>query len=180
MRRVRPVISLLGTLAVGACVVAPPVGPSITALPSKNKSLTEFQQEDGACRQYASQSIGYGSPAQAAQDSAVSSAALGTVLGAAAGALLGAAAGNPGAGAAIGAGGGLLIGSAEGSNAAQYSGASLQQRYDGSYMQCMASKGNTVPRIVAAPSPYAYPYGPYAYGPYGYPAYPGYYPYRPY
>jgi hypothetical protein len=85
-------------------------------------------------------------------------------------------------GAAIGAGSGALLGTAQGAGAAAYSGASVQQHYDVSYAQCMASRGNIVQEPVAEgggypaqyaygggypapPYPYAYPYGPYPYGP---------------
>src|SRR4051794_12545063 len=93
-------------LALGACTVAPPTGPNVWVMPGAGKDLARFQQEDGACRGHAQQQIGYGSPQQAANQSAVGSAAVGTALGATAGALLGAAGGNAGAGAAVGAGGG--------------------------------------------------------------------------
>jgi hypothetical protein len=153
------------TLALGACAVAPPVGPAVLALPPEGKDLARFQQEDGSCRQYASAQIGYSSPAQAASQSAVGSAALGTALGAAAGALLGAAAGGAGIGAAFGAGTGLLFGSAVGADNAYASGGGLQQRYDLAYAQCMTASGN---RLQASP---AAPYYPPSYGPYAYPAY---------
>src|SRR5579885_2074587 len=100
------VATLLGTLALGACAVGPPAGPSVAALPGKDKSLEAFQQDDAACRQYAAQTLGGVSPADAANQSMANSAVAGTLLGAAAGAAIGAAAGNPAAGAAIGAGSG--------------------------------------------------------------------------
>ena len=175
---------LLGALLLAGCVTAPS-GPSVLVLPAKDKTFAQFQQEDANCRQFASAQTGGVSPADAANSSTAASAAVGTVLGAAAGAAIGAAAGNPAAGAAIGAGSGLFLGGASGLNAGAYSGASLQQRYDMSYLQCMAASGNEVPQTVAgtghpgyyAPSGYAYPY-PYPYYPYyAYPyAYPGYYP----
>ena len=168
MHRIAPPLAIAGTLVLTACAVAPPTGPSIAAMPAQGKSLAQFQQDDMACRQYASQQLGM-SPAQAAQQSAVNSAAVGTLLGAAAGAALGAAAGNPGAGAAIGAGSGLLVGSAAGASAAQVSGATMQQRYDTGYAQCMYTKGNSVPMTTAGPAGYPPP---------AYPAYPppAYYP----
>jgi hypothetical protein len=135
-----------GTLALGGCVVVPPPGPTILAAPGPGKTFTQFQQDDITCRQYAVQQTGYVSPAEAATQSGVNSAALGTVLGAAVGALLGAAGGDPGAGAAFGAGSGLLLGGASGTGAAQVSGAAVQQRYDVSYLQCMSARGDTVPR----------------------------------
>src|SRR5260221_12858614 len=118
MRRLELSIALVGPLALGACAVAPPTGPSVMVLPAKGKSFADFQEDDAVCRQYASQQIGYGAPAQAANYSAVSSAVVGTALGAAAGALLGAAAGNAGLGAAARAGGGLLFWGAAGVGAA--------------------------------------------------------------
>ncbi len=173
MRRVKEIAVLAGTLALGACAVAPPAGPSVMALPAKDKSFADFQQDDMTCRQYASVQTGGTSPQQAANDSAATSAVVGTVLGAAAGAAIGAAAGNPAAGAAIGAGSGLFLGGASGLGAAGYSAAALQQRYDMSYVQCMSAKGESVPTALDAPTPgygYAYPPG-YAYG-YPYPAIP--------
>lgn len=189
MMRASPVLALAATLALCACAVAPPTGPSIAAFPPKGKDLAQFQQDDVACRQYAAQQLGIG-PAEAAQQSAINSAAVGTLLGAAAGAAIGAAAGNPAAGAIAGAGGGLLLGSAAGANAAAVSGASFQQRYDINYAQCMASKGNTVPTVASGPAPYpsapgyaapGYAAPGYAYPGYAYPGYPpAYYPYPAY
>jgi hypothetical protein len=169
---------LLGSLALGACVAAPPVGPSVAVMPGPGKTLAQFQQDDMTCRGYAQQQIGGAQPAQAANDSAVGSAVVGTGLGAAAGALLGAAAGNAGVGAAAGAGAGLLMGSAVGAQNAQISGEGLQQRYDVGYMQCMAANGESVPPpqqaaqpvyapAYAYPAPVYYPYPPPAYYGYG-------------
>ncbi|MGE5200637.1 MAG: glycine zipper family protein [Acidobacteriota bacterium] len=171
MRPVSRYLALVGALLLGACAVGPPPGPSVSAMPPQGKSTEAFQQDDGVCRQYALQANGYASPADAANQSAANSIALGTILGAAAGAAIGAAAGNPAAGAAIGAGSGFVLGGASGAGAAQYSAASVQYGYDVSYLQCMASRGNRVPQL----PPLQYAYGPYAYGPYGYP--PPYYPY---
>jgi hypothetical protein len=173
MSRVASLMALSGTLLLGACVVVPPSEPGIVAMPGKDKTLEAFQQDDAACRQYASQAIGNRSPAAAANESAVTSGAAGTVLGAAAGAAIGAAAGNPAAGAAIGAGSGLVLGSAAGVNAAQLSGDAAQRQYDISYAQCMVSKGDTI----ASPQPAAVPYP--VYPPYYYPP-PYAYPYPPY
>lgn len=57
-------------LALSACAVAPPQGPTIVALPPAGKDLTQFQQEDNTCRGYAQQRIGYGSAQQPADGSA--------------------------------------------------------------------------------------------------------------
>lgn len=174
MIRIARSVTLAGALALGACAVAPPTGPSVMALPAKDKSFEAFQQDDNACRQYASAQIGFGSPAQAATQSAVNSTVLGTVLGGAAGAAIGAAAGNPALGAAIGAGTGLVFGGAAGANAAGLSQADLQRRYDIGYIQCMTAKGESVPQSLPAHAGSGYPYPYYAYG-YGYPYYPYYY-----
>ncbi|HEY3845934.1 MAG TPA: glycine zipper family protein [Acetobacteraceae bacterium] len=184
MRRAPVFIGLASTLALSACVVPPPPGPSVMAMPGQGKTFEVFQQDDGYCRQAATAQTGGASPAVAANNSAVGSAVAGTALGAAAGAAIGAAAGGgpgAGAGAAIGAASGLLLGSSAGVGAAQVSAAGVQQRYDMVYAQCMASKGDTVQ---GPPSGYAAGYAPgYAY-PAGYaypPPYYGYgYGYGPY
>src|SRR5437879_4008076 len=136
-------IGLSGILALSGCVVAPPPGPHVIAVPGQGKNQTDFQQDEVACRQYAAQQPGI-TPEDAATQSALGSAALSTLLGAALGAAIGAATGSAAAGAAIGAGGGLLVGSATGADAAAASGAGVQYRYDASYAQCMTSKGNSV------------------------------------
>jgi hypothetical protein len=48
---------LVGTFVVGACAAIPPTGPSVVALPPQGKSISQFQQEDGACRQQAAGQI---------------------------------------------------------------------------------------------------------------------------
>ncbi len=178
MKTAYPTLALLVPFALGACSVAPPAGPSVLALPAKGKDLAAFQADDMNCRNYAQAQLGGTTPADAATQSAVGSAVLGTGLGAAAGALIGSAGGAMGAGAAIGAGAGLLAGSAIGAGNAQASGANLQQRYDMAYTQCIASTGNSVqaapaPAVVGYPAPvYAYPAPAYGYPyPYAYPYY---------
>src|SRR5262245_35400482 len=128
-------------LGLSACAVDAPAGPSLPVMPGDGKTLSQFQQDDAVCRQYAKQQTGI-SPGGAATEAGVGSAAVGTVLGAAAGALIGAAAGNPAAGAAIGGGAGLLGGSAVGIGNAAASADNIQQRYDLAYQQCMATSGN--------------------------------------
>lgn len=153
-RYLRPGLALLPALGLVACAVALPAGPMVLATPPQGKDPARFQQEDAYCRDVATTGI---SPAQAAGNAAVGSAAVGTALGAAAGALIGSAAGNAGAGAAIGAGTGLLAGSAIGAGNAQASGAATQQAYDMRYTQCMTGYGNTVQAGVIPPGPgYAY------------------------
>ena len=148
---IRWMVLLLGVGVLSACVMVP-TGPNVLVLPTVGKPLDLFQAEEVGCRHYAQYQIG-AAPEQAATQSAVTSAAVGTVVGAAAGALLGAAAGHPGTGAAIGAGGGLLLGSAGGAQASAASAATLQSRYDTAYIQCMYARGNHVPGVAAAPMP---------------------------
>jgi hypothetical protein len=174
---------VLVAVALTGCAVMPPTGPSVVALPPQGKTLSQFQQEDYACRDYAFRSDNGAQASHSAMQSGVGSTAVGTVGGAAAGALLGAAAGNAGVGAAIGAGAGLLLGGALGADGVQHSSASLQASYNAAYAQCMASKGNSIsppaqtvyttvpayapPPVVYAPAPvvYGYPqrYGYWAY-----------------
>lgn len=173
MRVVRFGTAAVALVALAGCAVAPPSGPSVMVMPGQGKSFAAFQADDAACRQYASQQTGI-APQDAANQSLVGSAAVGTVLGAAAGAAIGAAAGNPAMGAAIGAGSGAVLGTGAGVGAAQYSADSVQYRYDVGYVQCMSAKGESTPQMpqqaAAAPPP--------AYA--AYPAYPAYYPYDPY
>ena len=172
MNRAVPAIGLVSVLALSACAVAPPQGPTVMALPPQGKSFEAFQQDDAVCRGFAQQQIGGASAAQAANNSAIGSAVIGTALGAGLGAALGSVGGAVGAGAAIGGATGLIAGSAIGASNAQAAGGNAQGRYDTAYTQCMYSKGNTVqsaPSYASSyPSGYAYPYPypyPYAYGP---------------
>ncbi|PPQ26304.1 glycine zipper family protein [Rhodopila globiformis] len=167
MRRVSSAIGLISVLALGACAVQPPQGPSVMALPGKGKSFEAFQADDANCRGYARQQTSGASAAQAANNSAVGSTAIGTVLGAGLGAALGALGGAAGAGAAIGGATGLLAGGAVGAGNAQAAGGSIQARYDTAYTQCMYAKGNPVqsPPGAYAGYPYSGGYVPYAYGP---------------
>lgn len=130
---------LLALLGLAACATIPN-GPSVLVMPGPGKSFDQFRADDVDCRQYAFSQIGGTTANNAAITSGVESAAVGTAVGALAGAAMG---GHQGAGA--GAGVGLLAGSAMGANAGQASGNALQRRYDIAYMQCMYSKGDSVP-----------------------------------
>lgn len=177
MHRLGLPVALTSALLLSACIVAPPSGPSVMALPPQGKSFDKFQQEDANCRGYASQQSGGPEAAANAQNNAVGSAVVGTAVGAGLGALVGSASGNAGAGAAVGAGAGLLVGSSAGANGAAYSAYGMQAQYDTAYTQCMYAHGNSVqsaPTGYAAyppayppayPAPYAYPYAPGYYGP---------------
>lgn len=130
---------LLAVLLLGGCV-SMPTGPSVLVLPGTGKSFEQFRGDDALCRQYAFEQVGGAAPRQAANDSMVRSAAVGTVVGAAAGAAIG---GNQGAG--VGAGTGLLVGSMAGTSAGETAGYGSQQRYDYAFIQCMYAKGHRVP-----------------------------------
>lgn len=154
-------VGLAALLLLDACVQKP-MGPSVAVMPPPNKPFPVFQQDDVACRQFADQSVS--GQAEAANNQAIGTAAIGTVLGAGLGAAIGG-----GRGAAIGAGSGAVAGTAVAAgpaNAAQYT---IQQRYDIAYQQCMYSRGNQVPGYTAAPT-YAPP--PPAYAPPPPPGYP--------
>ena len=141
-----------GGMLVAGCATVP-TGPNVMVLPGPQKSFEQFQADQMSCQQYAQASIGGASAQQNAANSAVGSAAVGTLLGAAAGAIIGSATGQAGQGAAIGAGTGLLFGSAAGSNAYGYSYYEAQRRYDMAYAQCMYARGNQLPGRVAYRAP---------------------------
>ena len=138
MRSTLRAAALLPALVLAACTTIPN-GPSTYALPGTGKSFERFRYDDGDCRQYASSQNG-ASANDAAVNSGVASAAVGTVIGAVAGAAIGGQ-----SGAAVGAGTGLAVGAIAGTGAAQASGYNLQQRYDMSYGQCMYAKGHKIP-----------------------------------
>ncbi|HTJ96757.1 MAG TPA: YMGG-like glycine zipper-containing protein [Rhodocyclaceae bacterium] len=130
--------TLCVTLAISilaGCATAP-TGPSVMALPGSGKSFEQFRFDDANCRQYAQSQTN----PDAANNSALRSAAVGTAIGAVAGAALG---GREGA--AFGAGGGLLVGSAAGAGNAENSAYGTQRQYDNAYTQCMYAKGQRVP-----------------------------------
>jgi len=131
--------SLAAVMLLAGCVSLPN-GPSAMVLPGSTKSFDEFRADDMDCRGFASHQVGGTTPNEAATNSMVSSAVIGTAIGAVAGAAFG---GRNGA--AAGAGTGLLIGGASGASAGGYSQHELQRRYDAGYQQCMYSRGHKVP-----------------------------------
>ena len=50
--------AFVAALLLSACVVPPPAGPSVGAMPPKDKDAAQFQQDDVTCRQYAAQMLG--------------------------------------------------------------------------------------------------------------------------
>jgi hypothetical protein len=151
-----------GSLAV--CLMAtacaqPPMGPRVNVLPGQNKPFEVFAQDQEYCKQYASNQVS--GQAQQANNQAVGTAVVGTLLGAGLGAAIGG-----GRGAAIGAGAGALGGTAVGANGSAIQQGGIQAQYDNAYTQCMYSRGNQTPQPRYAPPP--------SYGPP--PPPPGYYP----
>jgi len=159
-------IGLLAVAAVffGGCV-AVPSGPSTLALPGTSKGFDQFRYDDGACRQYAYDSIGGQTAAQAQQDAGVRSGLAGAVIGALIGGAI-----SGGHGAVVGAGVGAAGGGIAGVSAGEVSAYETQRRYDQAYTQCMYGKGHRVAvngRVGPQPAP---AYGPppparYSYGP---------------
>lgn len=132
------------SLALAGCASTGPAAPTVGVMPAKGKSYEAFQRDDNYCQAAAQRQVGYRSPGEAANTSAVQSAAVGTALGALAGAAIGSASANMGRGAAIGAGTGLLAGSLVGASNARQAGGAVQDRYDMAYAQCMKARGNIV------------------------------------
>jgi hypothetical protein len=150
--------------ACGGCASPAPATPSFAAMPGKGKSYEAFQRDDLYCQSSAQQAIGYQSPGEAANQTTVRTAAVGTAIGAIAGAAIGSVSGNMGTGAALGAGTGLVAGSAIGAGNGDAASGSLQVRYDTVYAQCMTAKGNRIGGPPVAEPAYAYP-PPYYWGP---------------
>ena len=140
------------SLLLGACAHQP-MGPQVQVMPGQGKPFEVFQQDQALCENYANQQVG--GAAQEANNRAVGSAVLGTVLGAG----LGAAAGG-GRGAAIGAGAGAVAGTAYGASGSQYEQGGIQRQYDIAYTQCMYSRGNQVPGYGGGPRSYGPPPAP--------------------
>src|SRR5476649_407676 len=126
---------VLAALVLGGCATAP-TGPSVMVYPGSGKSFDQFRADERDCRQYAYNEIGGDAAAQNVNNSAATSAVVGTAIGALAGAAIG---GHNAAG--VGAGVGLIAGSSAGANQDARCSYSMQRRYDMSYLQCMYSKG---------------------------------------
>lgn len=152
MLRIMKIMAFSPLLALGACAVAVPTQPNVTAMPGHGKSWDQFLADNTICKAYAASQMPGAEPeaAQAHHQAAATSLA-GTALGAGLGAALGAASGNVGIGAAIGAGFGLLGGAAVADSDTQTASESLQGRYDIAYAQCMVGHGETIAQPVAQP-----------------------------
>ena len=134
----RPVAAtaFVAALLLGGCVTQPE-GPTIPVMPGRDKSFTEFQNDDMQCQSFASNRVA--GRAENANDRAILSA----IIGAGVGAALGGAVGG-GEGAGVGAASGGIVGGAIGSNQSAYAQGTLQRRYNIAYAQCMEAKGNDV------------------------------------
>ena len=116
-----------------------PEGPTVTALQGADKSFDEFRTDDVDCRQYAHAQVGGVTSASADHASGVTSTAPSSAICVAVGAAI------DGRGsAAAGSRTGSLI---DGTDAAQFAGYGLQQRYNCAYVQCMYMKGDRVPLL---------------------------------
>jgi len=137
-------VAVLTAAGVLAGCAQPPLGPTVTVMPTAGKPFNVFQQEDAFCRQFAQQQTA--GTTEQANNAQLGTAALGTVLAAGLGAAMGG-----GQGAAVGAGVGALGGTAIGASQAERGAFSAQQRFNLAYSQCMYSYGNQVPGFAATP-----------------------------
>jgi hypothetical protein len=78
MIRSKILSALAGTFVLAACAATPPTGPTVVTVPPEGKNLSQFQQEDASCRQYAANQIGYPTPTQAGVQSSTGSTAAST------------------------------------------------------------------------------------------------------
>lgn len=148
--RIPLILAAGAALALGGCAVAP-TAPSVMVLPGSQKNAEQFRSDSAACQEQARALLS--NDVQAANNQAVTNAALGTVIGAAAGALLGQGSYNPSAAAGWGAGTGLLIGSTVAGGNSQAASYSMQQRFDIAFVQCMYQRGHQVPGQVSYKRP---------------------------
>jgi hypothetical protein len=138
VNKIKTSAALLSAVTLLSACASPPMGPTVAVMPAPNKPFDVFQADDAACRAWGNQATA--GQVEQANNSAVGSAVVGTVLGAGLGAAIGG-----GRGAAIGAGSGALVGTAYGANGSQWSQMGIQQQYNVAYQQCMYARGNQVP-----------------------------------
>jgi uncharacterized protein YcfJ len=129
--------------------VATGVIGGVLAVLASASAMAQTAYDDATCRQYADQNTA-GLRAQA-QNQAVGSAVVGTVLGAGIGAAVGG-----GRGAAIGAGTGAVVGGTAGAANAQATSDYANQQYYAYYNQCMQSRRGGPPP--GSQQPYQQPY----------------------
>jgi uncharacterized protein YcfJ len=137
VNKIKTSAALLSAITLLSACAAPPMGPTVAVMPASNKPFDVFQADDAACRAWGNQATA--GQVEQANNNAVGSAVVGTVLGAGLGAAIGG-----GRGAAIGAGSGALLGTAYGANGSQWSQMGIQRQYNVAYQQCMYARGNQV------------------------------------
>jgi uncharacterized protein YcfJ len=130
------IIAMVSPFLLTACATSP-MGPTVQVMPSPNKPFQVFQQDQEMCKQYAQSQVA--GQADAANQKAFGTAALGTLLGAG----LGAAVGNHQGAGQLGAVG-AIAGTSVGANSSARAQQSIQGQYNNSYTQCMYSRGNQV------------------------------------
>jgi hypothetical protein len=143
VKNVKAIIAgLTSVLLVSACATQP-IGPTVQVMPASGKAFDVFAQEESTCKAYAQGQIA--GAVDQANNSAIATGVLSTALGAGLGAAVGG-----GQGAGVGAASGAVVGTGVGANGTASAQATIQQRYDIAYSQCMYSKGNQVPGYEAA------------------------------
>jgi hypothetical protein len=140
---IRLIFLSTGAAALLAGCATTPLGPTVQAMPGPGKTFDAFQNDNTACKAFASDQVK--GQADAANQRAAGTAVLTTVLGAGLGAAIGGATGDAGAGAAIGAASGATGGTAIGAANNGNDQAMIQQQFDTAFMQCMYAKGEQVP-----------------------------------
>ena len=138
-------ILLLSACILAGCVSLP-TNPTILALPGRDRTYTQFQQDQVYCRTMAQQQQAQ-SPESLQAESTAKSAVVTGLIGAAAGAIIGGVTGSPGTGAAIGGASGGVLGAAGGAGSARQAAEVMQRQYDHAYASCMYAQGNQVPSI---------------------------------
>jgi hypothetical protein len=140
-----------GILVLLAGCASTPMGPTVQVMPGPGKSFDMFQADQAICKNYAEQQVQ--GQSGAANQRALATGAVTTLVGAGLGAAIGAATGSAGAGAAIGAATGLGGGALYGAHTSGGAQGGIQQQYDNAFAQCMYSKGDQVPGWAPLPPP---------------------------
>ena len=143
MKNSKKAATAVAMVAMVSACASPPMGPTVSVMPGPEQAVPGFPSDDAGVPQLGDQQAVQGQ-ADAANNRAVGSAVIGTVLGAGLGAAIGG-----GRGAAIGAGSGALVGTAYGANGSQWSQMGIQRQYNVAYEQCMYAHGDQVPNYVA-------------------------------
>lgn len=136
MTHPRHTIAALAFLLLAGCATAP-IGPHVSVMPAKGKSLEQFKADDKVCKDFAQAEVG---------DDVEKSSGMNTLMdmaiGGAVGALGGQMIGHNTKGTVAGAGIGMAAGLATGAYQANKASDDAQIRYDNAYQQCMHTKGH--------------------------------------